>query len=73
MQQTDFIRSILPDHYTVVNKQKKIHCFSRIGIDENTNEWEEFKEKVRKFFGDSLSEFYHITCHNHVNFEIYIK
>ena len=68
-----FIESILPNYYEVTEVLTgTIRCISTKdeGI-EDENEWEIFKSLARDYFGDSLKEFYHSTCTNHINFTVY--
>lgn len=68
-----FIESILPNYYEVTELiTGVIRCISTKdeGI-EDGDEWEMFKSLARNYFGDSLKEFYHSTCTNHLNFTVY--
>lgn len=76
----DFVRGVLPDHYTVKESNKKgsIHCVSSTGIrkgidSEDDEHWGYVMNAFRKYFGSRLSEVYHNTCFCHVNFTMYLK
>jgi hypothetical protein len=66
-----FVKDMLPDHYDVKETiQGIIRCKSSEGI-ELAGEWADFMNALKKYFGDSFKEVFHITCHNHINFRIY--
>lgn len=75
----DFVKSILPDHYTVQESKRKgsIHCVSEIGIrhkiDADDDEhWEYICMAIEKHFGDRLLEIGENTCFCHIDFTIYL-
>lgn len=80
-QDIEFMRSILPDTYTVTETSTtkgSIHCVSSTGIfkhiDAEDNEhWEYVFKAIQNYFKERFSEVYHITCFNHVNFIVYLK
>jgi len=73
-EETKFMKSLLPDHYTCEPRNDGVHCYSNIGIDENDPEHFEYiflaiKQKFKKRF----MEVYHQTCTDHKKFTVYIR
>ena len=71
-----FIKTLLPDHYTVKTGKKlnSIHCTSSIGIDEaDVKAWRKFKIELVKHFNGGFQEIFHNVCYNHTDFTIYYK
>jgi hypothetical protein len=66
------VEKLLPSDYTVELRSNGLHCHSTKGIDENTAEWNEFVEKVKKEFPTQFMEIFHQTCTNHVKFTLYL-
>lgn len=82
-QQQDiaFLRSILPDHYTVQPSKEgntHVHCVSpkglRIPPDGDDDEaWHYTMMAIRRHFGTRLYEVYHHTCSYYQNFTVYLR
>lgn len=75
-----FVKNILPDHYTVKESNIKgsIHCISDIGIkkgidSEDDEHWNYIMKAIKKHFGKRFQEVDHNTCFCHVDFTIYLK
>lgn len=66
------VKNMLPPHYMVELRDNGLHCHSTKGIDENTAEWNEFVEKVKKEFSTQFMEIFHQTCTNHVKFTVFL-
>lgn len=75
IEETKFIKSILPESYTCEPRSNGVHCYSDKGIDEITEEhkWEEFKQKVKDKYGSRLNEFFAQVCTNHQKFTVYLS
>jgi hypothetical protein len=80
IEDIEFVRSVLPDHYTVRESKVigSIHCQSSIGIrkgvdGEDDEKWQEifsaFKERLKERF----QEVFHNVCFCHTDFTIYLK
>jgi len=76
----DFVKRILPSHYTVKESKSKgsIHCVSGEGIkqgvdSEDDEHWGYIMMAIRKKFGTRFSEVYHNTCYCHTDFTIFLK
>lgn len=81
MRQSDmnFVKSILPNHYTVEESKRKgsVHCKSEIGIRkgedaEDEESWSYIFNAIKKYFGTRFQEVFHNTCFCHVDFTIYL-
>lgn len=76
-QDIDFVKSILPSHYTVKESKPEgrcIHCVSSIGIEESPYQlWQNIFDQFKGYFKDRFQEVFHNVCANHRNFSIYIK
>lgn len=77
-EETEFMKSILPSHYTCEPRDNGVHCYSEIGIQkgkdaEDDEHWEYIMKAIRQKFSDRFMEVYHKTCTNHVKFTVYIK
>ena len=75
-----FVRSILPDHYTVQEGKKKgsIHCKSEIGIRhkidaEDDEHWHYVFSAIKQKFGKRFQEVFHNVSFCHTDFIIYLK
>ena len=82
--ETEFIKSILPSHYTCESRENGVHCWSDKGINDDHNSnveynpeyddhWGLIVKAIKHKFGDRLMEIYHQTCTNHLRFTVYIK
>lgn len=71
------IRSIILPHYQCREDEKhkgSIRCISAITLDGmSEQQWDHFKDLVRKHFKERLMEFYHHTNSDHVDFVVYLK
>lgn len=66
-----FVKDMLPSHYEVKETiTGVIRCKSSEGID-RAEDWSNFINAVKKYFGESFKEVYHSTCYNHINFTVY--
>lgn len=79
-QDIQFMKGILPNHYTVQESKKSgsVHCKSSIGIRkgidaEDDEHWGYIMDAIRTEFGGRLQEVYHNTCSNHVDFTVYLN
>lgn len=75
-----FVKSILPDHYTVKESKSpgSIHCASPIGIRkgvdaEDDEHWGYVMKALRQTFGERFKEVFHNVCFCHTDFTIYLK
>jgi hypothetical protein len=76
----DFVKKILPEHYTVQESKHKgsVHCKSSIGIRhkidaDDVEHWEYIVGAITNHFGKRLLEIDHNTNFCHVDFTIYLK
>ena len=70
----DFMRRVLPDHYTCEPRENGVHCHSLIGVEDNDPEhWEYIFLAIKQQFGDRFMEVYHQTCTDHLKFTVYIR
>lgn len=66
-----FVKDMLPKHYEVKETiTGVIRCKSSEGI-EGAEDWANFMNAIKKYFGPAFKEVNHITCTNHVNFTVY--
>jgi hypothetical protein len=66
-----FVKDMLPPHYEVKETITGIiRCKSDEGI-EGAEDWANFMNALRKYFGDAFKEVNHATCASHVNFTVY--
>lgn len=80
-QDIQFLKSILPDHYTVQpSKEGKdyVHCVSSTGLRTNQGgdddeHWSYVMNAIRNHFCNRLYEVYHHTCAYYQNFTVYLK
>lgn len=71
----NFMKLVLPTHYTCALRPHGVHCKSSEGIDECKDEdhWDLIVKAIQQNFGDRLQEIYHNTCTNHVDLTVYLK
>ena len=70
----EFMRRVLPSHYTCEPRTNGVHCHSPIGINENDPEhWEYVYLAIKQKFGEDFMEVFHQTCTNHVKFTVFIR
>jgi hypothetical protein len=73
-EETKWLKSLLPDHYTCEPRDRGVHCYSSIGIDENDPEqWDFTVKAIKQKFGKRFMGIFHQTCHNHVKFTVFIR
>lgn len=75
-----FIKSLLPDHYQVIESFTKgsIKCVSSIGIKKNKDSedeehWYYIFTAIKQHFKERFQEVFHNVCYCHTNFTIYLK
>ena len=75
----EFVKTLLPDHYTVVRDigTNGIRCRSNIGLRKGDIEdaylWELFKTSILHRFEDEFLEIDHLICSFHTDFIIHLK
>ena len=70
----EFMRRVLPDHYTCEPRKNGIYCHSLIGIDENDPEhWEYIYLAIQQKFEDRFMEVFCHTCTNYLRFTVFIR
>lgn len=73
-KETEYMRILLPDHYTCEPREDGVHCYSSIGIDEcDPEHWHFVFEAIKQKFGNKFISVYHQTCTNHMKFTVYLK
>jgi hypothetical protein len=73
-EETQWMKNLLPDHYTCEPRENGVHCHSPIGIDENDPEqWDFTFKAIKQKFGERFMEVFHQTCTNHVKFTVYLQ
>lgn len=73
VEETKWMKDLLPDHYTCEPRINGVHCHSKIGIDENDPEHFDFIHKaIKQKYEDRFMEIFHQTCTNHVKFTVFI-
>lgn len=79
-QDIDFVKKVLPTHYTIKESKKasSIHCQSSIGLrtkhgGDDDEHWALFFLAIKKHFGSRFQEVFHNTCAWHSDFTIFLK
>lgn len=73
-EETEFMQSILPDHYMCEPRKNGVHCYSSTGIDETDPEhWDYIFKAIKQGFGSRFMEVYHQTSANHTKFTVFIQ
>jgi hypothetical protein len=73
-EESNFLKTLLPNHYTCESRDNGIHCYSPIGIDDNDSEhWFYILEAIKQKFGDRFMEIFHQTCTNNLKFTVYLR
>lgn len=71
-EELEYIKRILPSHYTCEQRDNGVHCYSEKGINDD-KQWNYILLSFKKKFNDRLMEVYHQTCTNHVKFTVFLK
>ena len=72
IEETKFIKSILPSHYICEPREDGVHCMSDKGISDN-EQWEYVFKAIKQRFKSRFMEVYHQTCTSHVSFTVYLR
>ena len=73
-EETEYMKNLLPNHYTCEPRDNGVHCQSPIGIDENDPEqWYYTFEAIKQKFKERFLEVFHQTCTNHVKFTVFLR
>ncbi len=71
---TEFMRRVLPKHYTCEPRKNGVYCNSLIGVDENDPEhWDYIYKAILQKFGKDFMEVFCQTCTNYMSFTVYIR
>lgn len=74
IEETKWMKTILPKHYKCEPRENGVHCKSKIGIDDCDSEhFHYIFEAIKQKFGVRFMEVCHQTCTNHKEFTVYIK
>ena len=76
LEETKWMRNLLPDHYICKPLKNGVHCYSSTeeGIDENDPEHFEFIHKaIKQKYKKRFMEIFHQTCTDHLKFTVYIR
>ena len=84
IKETAWIKSILPEHYTCEPREKGVHCYSKIGINDDHNFGDKYDpetdnhrelivQAIQQKFGERLMEIYHQVCTYHSKFTVYLR
>ncbi len=74
IEETNYMKNLLPSHYTCEPRDNGVHCYSPIGIDEEDKEqWPYTLKAIKQKFGERFMEVYHQTYTNHIKFTVYLK
>ena len=73
-----YVKDLLPNHYSVIGKDKSINCKSNIGLrmngsSDDDEHWSYIFLAIKQHFGKRFTEVYHHTNAYHQNFTIYLK
>ena len=71
-EETEYLKKLLPSHYTCECRDNGVHCYSDKGINDD-EQWDYILQAIKKKFNDRLTEVYHQTCTNHVKFTVFLK
>lgn len=72
VKESEWLSSVLPDHYKCEPVKDGVWCYSKIGIvDEEL--WEYICESIKQKFGKRFMEIYHLTCTYHLSFDVYLR
>ena len=72
-QETEWIKELLPNHYTCESRNNGVHCYSEKGIDENDSEhWDYIMKAIKQKFKERFIEVFHQTYTNHKQFTVFI-
>ena len=82
--ETEWIKSILPDHYTCESRENGVHCHSSIGINDDHMIGDDYNPEtddqfglivkaIEQKYGDRFMEIYHQTCTYHSKFTVYLR
>lgn len=76
IQETEWIKQILPDTYICEPRENGVHCYSNIGIPENSGydeHWGLIVKAMEQKYGERFIELFEQTSTNHMKFTVYLK
>lgn len=74
--ETEWMKGLLPSHYTCEPRDNGVHCYSNGGGIEDSGpeeHWSYVMAAIRQKFGARFQEVDHQTCTNHQKFTVYLK
>lgn len=73
-KETEFMKRLLPNHYTCEPRDNGVYCYSNFGIDENDPEhWEYIFLAIKQEFKERFMEVFHQTCSDHLEFTVFLR
>ena len=74
IEETAWMASILPSHYTCEPRENGVHCHSPIGISEcDTEHWGYIEKAIEQKYGERFMEIFCQTCTNNVKFTVFLR
>ncbi len=78
-EEANWIKGILPEHYTCEPREKGVHCHSEIGIQDTfpagtggDDHWELIEKAIKQKYGDRFMEIFFQTHTRSQKFTVYI-
>ena len=79
-EETEFMKGILPTHYTCEPRDNGVHCHSQIGIKDTfkaseapDDHWELIMKAIKQKFGGRFMEVFSQVSTRHSKFTVFIK
>jgi len=73
IEESKYMKNLLPSHYTCEPREGGVHCYSEIGIDEcDPEHWFFVFEAIKQKFGKRFDSVYHQTSTDHKKFTVYL-
>lgn len=69
----EWVKTILPKHYTCEPRDNGVHCYSNEGMEEDGEQWFFIFEAIKQKYGERFMEVFAQTSHRHKKFTIYLR
>lgn len=76
LEETKWMKKLLPEDYTCEPRENGVHCYSNKGIADDKgycDHWDLIVKAIKQKFGDRFMEIFHQTCTYHTKFTVYIN
>ena len=72
IEETDWMKNILTQHYMCEPKENGVCCYSPTGIDDDEH-WLFIIKAIKHKFSKRFIEVFHQVCSDHIKFTVYIR